>query len=206
MKKSYLFLLASAVLALSACGDTTSNTTTGTNTDETTQTTQDNTSSSSSNDTTTSNPVTYRVMVNAATGVTAHVDKEYAEPGEIVTLTIDEVKPGYSINQVLLNSKTVLTSSDGINYPFEMPDGSASISFSVSVEGSTKHNYMSRLYYNMTPVGGVPTPLQKDAASANIRLVKAFQLFGRNNCREGFKLQIIALSLQKIKTQDHGNA
>ena len=136
MKKSYLFLLASAVLALSACGDTTSNTTTGTNTDETTQTTQDNTSSSSSNDTTTSNPVTYRVMVNAATGVTAHVDKEYAEPGEIVTLTIDEVKPGYSINQVLLNSKTVLTSSDGINYPFEMPDGSASISFSVSVEGS----------------------------------------------------------------------
>ena len=42
MKKSYLFLLASAVLALSACGDTTSNTTTGTNTDETTQTTQDN--------------------------------------------------------------------------------------------------------------------------------------------------------------------
>ena len=134
MKKSYLFLLASAVLARSACGDTTSNTTTGTNTDETTQTTQDNTSSS--NDTTTSNPVTYRVMVNAATGVTAHVDKEYAEPGETVTLIIDEVKPGYSINQVLLNSRTVLTSSDGINYPFEMPDGSASISFSVSVEGS----------------------------------------------------------------------
>ena len=78
MKKSYLFLLASAVLALSACGNTTTDTTTGTNTDETTQTTEDNTSSS--NDTTTSNPVTYRVMVNAATGVTAHVDKEYAEP------------------------------------------------------------------------------------------------------------------------------
>ena len=86
MKKSYLFLLASAVLALSACGNTTSSTTTGTNTDETTQTTQDNTSSSSSNDTTTSNPVTYRVMVNAATGVTAQL-----RPGADYSLSVSGV-------------------------------------------------------------------------------------------------------------------
>lgn len=137
MKKSYLFLLASAVLALSACGETTTVSTSQTDTTDTTMTTTDvtDTTTSSSSNTTTSNPVTYKVMVNSTTGVTAHVDKEYAEPGEIVTLTIDEIKPGYSVNEVLLNSKTVLTSSDGINYPFEMPDGSALISFNVSVEG-----------------------------------------------------------------------
>ena len=77
-------------------------------------------------------------------------------------------------NQELINSILQERGGELLDYKKYAYITSTEFAPYVSVEGSTKHNYMSRLYYNMTPVGGVPTPLQKDAASANIRLVKAF--------------------------------
>ena len=78
------------------------------------------------------------------------------------------------VNQKLINSILQERRGELLDYKKYAYITSTEFAPYVSVEGSTKHNYMSRLYYNMTPVGGVPTPLQKDAASANIRLVKAF--------------------------------
>lgn len=84
---------------------------------------------------TSSEEESYVIKVNAPSGVSYALDKERAKYGETVTLTITNVDSGFSIERVVLNDTTELTSDSGTSYQFSMPNRSAVITIYATVTG-----------------------------------------------------------------------
>lgn len=82
-------------------------------------------------------PDTYKVIVVAHEAVTYSVNKNEAEAGEEVILTISNVANGFYISEVTLNTSTTLApENDGVTYKFNMPRRSATITIKVGVSGN----------------------------------------------------------------------
>lgn len=78
----------------------------------------------------------YKVLVTAPSSVHYTVNKDRAQTGEEIILTINSVDNGFSLKDVVLNSnRTLNPEADGKTYKFLMPNQSASIVIRVSVHG-----------------------------------------------------------------------
>lgn len=93
----------------------------------------------------------YSIRVVAPTGVTYSLNKERAEEGEEIVLTIDSLNPGLSINEVTFNTRKV--EGSGNVFKYTMPAKSIVIKITVSVSG------------DIVLEGDIAQPLEKDAST-----------------------------------------
>lgn len=139
-KKSLLLLSVLFTASLVACNPSTptssSSAGTGTSSDSSTPVTSDSTGGTGDSSTS-SNPDVeqgYVVRVTSPTGVTLTADKQRAEAGEKVTITVSNLASGFNLVAVTYNGNNATKVND-TTYTFVMPSQSVIVTARLSVEG-----------------------------------------------------------------------